>query len=195
MKDEEIRKLIDSFFNGDSTEEEEKLLRAFFSGNDCPEGFEAEREYIRYCLENNEIKSPSEGFSKKILEVTVSTGNKVNALKRPGRLIYLFSAVAASVIIFLSVYIVAGNNRSYPDTYNDPEIAYAETMKILHEVAVKLNKGTKTVAPLGKLNTVSRQSILMINESTLLINDSFSKLEAIDQFSSLNYNRKLNLKK
>ena len=105
MKDEEIRKLIDSFFNGESTEEEEKLLRAFFSGNDCPESFEAEREYIRYCLEKTEIKSPSEGFSKKILEVTVSTGNKVNALKRPGRLIYLLSAVAASVIIFLSVYI------------------------------------------------------------------------------------------
>ena len=195
MKDEEIRKLIDSFFNGESTEEEEMLLRAFFSGNDCPEGFEAEREYIRYCLENTEIKSPSAGFSKKILDVTVSTGNKVDISKRTGMLIYFSSAVAASVIIFLSVYLLAGNNRSYPDTYNDPEIAYTETMKILHEVAVKLNKGKKTIAPLGKLNSVSRQSIGMVNESALLINDSFSRLEAIDPLSSLNNNRKLNRKK
>lgn len=68
-------------------------------------------------------------------------------------------------------------------------------MKILHEVAVKLNKGKKTIAALGKLSSVSRQSIGMVNESALLINDSFSRLEAIDPLSSLNNNRKLNRKK
>jgi hypothetical protein len=188
MKNEEIKRLTERFFDGESTEEEEKLLRALFSGGDCPAGFEAEQEYIRYCLDNTKMSMPSDGFNTRILD---AVGQEAPVRKLPGKLIIYSSAVAASVIIFVTVYILAGNNRSYPDTYNDPEIAYAETMKILHDVSSRLNSGTKSIAPLGKFNSVSRHSIGMVNESASLINDSFSKLDAIDRFSSLNYNRKV----
>jgi len=189
MKNEDIRQLIERFYDGESTEEEEKIIRAYFSGGKCPEGFEAEHEYILYCLENTVIMSPSEGFTRKILESAGNKGHEIAARRVPGRFIYFSSTIAASVILFLSLYLLAGNNRSYPDTYNDPEIAYAETVKILNEVAAKLNKGTKSLDQLGKLNEVSRKSLIMVNESTSIIDESFSKINAIDRFKTLNYNR------
>jgi len=192
METEEIKRLTEKFYEGETTEQEEKLLRALFSGNNCPEGFEAEQEYIRYCLENTQIKSPSDGFNNKIVDAVFAADKGSESRMHPGKLIYFISAVAASVILFFSVYFLAGSNRTYPDTYADPEIAYAETLKILHNVSASLNKGAGKIAPLGKLTDVSRQSMLIVNESTTLINNSFSKLEAIDQFSSLNYNRKIN---
>ena len=192
METEEIKRLTERFYAGETTEQEEKLLRALFSGNNCPEGLEAEQEYIRYCLENTQIKSPSDGFTKKIIDAVITADKRSESRMFPGKLIYFISAAAASVILFFSVYFLAGSNRTYPDTYDDPEIAYAETIKILHNVSASLNKGAGKIAPLGKLTDVSRQSRLIVNESTSLINNSLSKLEAIDQFSSLNYNRKIN---
>lgn len=192
METEEIKRLTERFYEGETTEQEEKLLRALFSGNNCPEGLEAEQEYIRYCLENTKIKSPSDGFANRIIDAVITADKRSESRMLQGKLIYFISAAAASVILFFSVYFLAGSNRAYPDTYDDPEIAYAETLKILYNVSASLNKGAGKIAPLGKLTDVSRQSMLIVNESASLINNSFSKLEAIDQFSSLNYNRKIN---
>ena len=44
MNEEELKRLIEKYYSGTSTDDEEKTLRAYFSENIAPAGYEAEKE-------------------------------------------------------------------------------------------------------------------------------------------------------
>ena len=48
MKEEELKRLIGKYYNGESTEEEESTLRNYFRKNNIPPGYEAEKSIFGY---------------------------------------------------------------------------------------------------------------------------------------------------
>ena len=177
MRNEEINRLIKKYYDGDSTEEDEKYLRALFSGNEPPEGFEAEKEFILFCMSGGPVKEPSPDLDERILSrIDESVGKELN-LKTGRNLITIISSAAAVIILLIATYFFFGSRNSYRDTFSDPDLAYAETMRILTDVSARLNKGTSALEPVGKLNAVTGMSIDKINESSALINKSMIKLK------------------
>ena len=55
MKTEELNRLLEKYYSGESTEEEERDLKVFFTGNDIPEGYEAERALFGYFMTVSEV--------------------------------------------------------------------------------------------------------------------------------------------
>ncbi len=184
MSEEEIRKLLTKFFDGETTEEDEKLLRALQCEVNCPEGLETEWEYVRFCLFNSTVSEPSFNLEDRIgrvIDESYSRGINDNSNKR--YLIYL-SGVAAAVLLLFGTYFFIESRNRFSDTYSDPEIAYAETMKILLDVSAKLNKGTVKLTPVGKLNAITEESLEMINHSSSVINKSLSKINGVIETTS-----------
>ena len=176
MKNEEISRLIRKFYDGTSTEEEEKILRALFSVDQAPEGFETEKELICSFMAMGRIEGPSSDLEEKILTRIDESGKKSFEINSRKRFILILSSAAAVILLMIGTYFFLESRSRYWDTYSDPELAYNETMKILMDVSVRLNKGTNALEPVSKLNTMTDMSIEKISESSSLINKSFRKL-------------------
>jgi hypothetical protein len=181
----EISELLSRFYEGDTSEDEERLLRLIFSGDSIPEGFEAERDYILFCLDNAGIPAPSADFEERITRAVSKSEQPAKQSEIKRRLLVVLTSAAAVIMIITGSYFFLASRNTITDTYSDPEVAYAETMKILLEVSAKLNKGTQALKPVGKLNTVAALSVEKVNNSSELINKSFQKLKNLDKGTSL----------
>jgi len=67
MKEEDLKRLIDRYYSGESTEEEEIALRDYFRKENIPEGYEAEKVIFGFYSEYEDIPEPSIGFEARIL--------------------------------------------------------------------------------------------------------------------------------
>jgi hypothetical protein len=154
MNEEELKRLVQKYYDGTATDEEEKILRDFFRRNNVPRGYEAEKEIFGYYIESADIPEPSNDFEAQIIAaVSSSDGRSSNR-----RFIYTLLSAAAGILILTGAYFFFTGRQTIKDTYSDPEIAYVETIKILHQVSYKLNQGVKNLEPVGKLNRVGEKN-------------------------------------
>jgi len=186
MNEDELNRLLEKYYNGDSTEEEEKVLRDYFKENSIPEGYEAEKVIFGYYSSSADVPEPSSGFEARILAgIDAADSKGENNKFRKHILPYL--SIAAGLLILTGSYFFFVQRSEPGDTFTDPEIAYAETMKILLDVSSKLNHGANALQPVGKINAMSTKSFEAINKSTTIIEKNFQNLnylqKAIDIYS------------
>ena len=190
MKEEELKDLIGKYYEGITSSAEEIVLKEYFSMN-SPEGFEAEKEIFSYYRSIPMAPEPSVDLNARII-------GRINALEssrgdtRHRRYLLPLLRVAASLFILTSLWLFYQNRSESIDTFNDPAIAYAETMKILYSVSVQLNKGAITMKPLSKLSDITDKSIKTLGESSHKIqkNVTFLTKSVKDADTQLNTNNK-----
>ena len=179
MNSEEIKHLLQKYFDGDTTLEEEISLKNFFSGGDIPEELNVEKEIFKYFILSAEIPEPSADFEEKIFSAIGSDdGNTVQSGRRR-RLYMTLTGAAAGLLILAASYFFFTGGPEPRDTYSDPELAYAETMKILIDVSARLNKGTESLAQLNALKDETRKSIETVTRSAALIEEKMRPLDKI----------------
>ena len=76
MNEEELKRLIEKYYSGESTEEEERALRSYFIENNAPPGYEAEKEIFSFLMEAGEVPEPSAGFEARIIKAVDSSDKK-----------------------------------------------------------------------------------------------------------------------
>lgn len=158
MNEEELNKLLGKFYSGESTFEEEEVLKNLFDKGEIPQGFEAEKAIFSYYSSSKKVPEPSGDFEARIIKsIDESEHNKKTGKTRT--LAFWLMSSAAGLIIMIGSYFFFTSNDDLQDTFNDPEIAYAETIKILREVSAQLNKGTRTLEPVGIINEVKSKKI------------------------------------
>jgi len=79
----------------------------------------------------------------------------------------------------VGLYFFVASKTEPEDTFTDPKVAYAETIKILVSVSSKLNEGTQALEPVGKINDIQVKSLETINKSTVMVE---KKLKNLGQF-------------
>ena len=180
MKEEELKRLIEKYYNGESTEEEESSLRDYFRKNNIPEGYEAEKVIFGYFDESTEVPEPSIDFEARILAGIDASESKRRSRTMKKYLLPILSAAAGLLIVGGSYFyfIVRAEPR---DTFTDPEIAYAETIKILREVSSQMNRGTQVLEPVGKINKVTKKSFETINKSTRIVEKNLKNLDLLNK--------------
>ncbi len=176
MSEEEIIKLVIKFYEGETSEKDEKLLRALVIDSSCPQGFETEWEYIRFCLASTSVPEPSYDFDVKIHRAVDEFASRTLSVKVRKRYLIYLSGVAAALLFTIGTYLFFESRGSIKDTYSDPELAYAETMKILMDVSSKLNKGTGNLNHVRKLSIMTNKSIDRISHSSSVINRSLLRV-------------------
>lgn len=172
--------MIEKYYNGESTEQEEIVLRDYFVKNNIPRGYEAEKVIFGYYAESSEIPEPSIDLEARILAGIDASERNKNSLRIRKYLIPVLST-AAGVLILAGSYFFFINRAESQDTYTDPKLAYAETMRILRDVSSQLNRGTQVLEPVGKINEVTKKSFETINKSTRMIEKNLKNLDYLQK--------------
>ena len=161
----ELDRQIERYYNGESTEEEEQALRELFINEDVPEGYEAERAVFGYYESAGAIPAPSPGFASRMMAGIDASEMEREPLKLRKHLLPYLSA-AATVLILIGSWFFFIHRSDDEDTFTDPKIAYAETMKILLDVSAKMNRGTLALQPVRKMDQITSRSMRTVSRST-----------------------------
>jgi hypothetical protein len=175
MNEEELKRLIEKYYNGTSTDVEEKALRAWFTENRAPRGYEAEKEIFSFYDDAAEVPGPSADFETRIIKALDSADEKGRSVRFRKLLVPLISA-AAGLLIMAGSYFFFVHRAEPADTFSNPEIAYAETVKILMDVSEQMNRGTRSLKQVGKINEVKVKSLKSINKSAVLVEKNLRSL-------------------
>ena len=173
MKTDKLTQLLEAFYNGTTTTEEEQLLyQHFTSATILSEEMEAEKRTflsLYYLSAEDETEVPSLLNDK--LSSLIDSLSEKKAPERKNILLRRFSAVAASLLLLIAVglYVLDGRQTQpmLVDTFTNPEEAYAETQRTLELISSALNDGVK---PLKEAS----EGISMVNR---LVNESFGKIK------------------
>lgn len=145
MEINKIEELLARYYEGQTTLEEEETLRGYFSGSEVPGYLQPDKDlFLGIANEKSqEVLSPE--FELDILKAIQESEIKEKySRKSISRQLYWISGVAASLILLIATYFFLQSN-SIQDTYDNPQLAYNETKKILSYVSSKMNKGLDPV--------------------------------------------------
>jgi len=153
MNLQEIEKLIEKYYEGETSLAEEKLLRDYFTSGEVPGHWKTYQEYFRFIDEEKQKNLSDATFDDRCMELIEKETKKTPLfdLRRPW--IYWVAGVAATALILIAVFVkfdpLPGR---IADTYDDPETAYVEARKILLYVSSKLDQGTSRLEPVNVMD-------------------------------------------
>jgi hypothetical protein len=175
MKEEKLKQLLDRYYDGNTSPEEERELKEYFSDTDIFPGYEAEKEIFCHYANTEKIAVSSIGFESRILNAV--DGLEANRRLRITRKRYItFLSAAATILILVGSLFIFIHDSEPDDSFSDPRIAYAETMKILNDVSVKLNRGKMALQPIGRLNTAALDGIRSLDRSVSVMEDGLRRI-------------------
>lgn len=148
MDYKEVIKLVDKFFEGETSLKEEKLLKDFFENSkDIPSDLLYAKD-----LFNHMIKESKETVDTPVVRKDRKIG--------PRRILTL-SGIAAGIIILIGlVFFTRNTNQETVYAYyngepiTDQEQAYKETYKAINLLSKNLNRGTADLSYLNKINKI-----------------------------------------
>lgn len=153
MNSQRIEKILQKYFEGETSLSEEKELREFFQRDDIPSHLKSLQSQFEYFEKGSELIELGADFDKKVLDSIRDDGKIIKFSFRKRSSIYIMASVAASILILVTVFFQFNTfTRKIDDTFNDPEIAYNEAKKIMVFVSEKFNKGTEQLQPIAKVN-------------------------------------------
>jgi hypothetical protein len=161
-----IEQLLEKFYEGTSSSEDEQLLRDFFRNDNLPEHLASLRP--QFCFSSHYVASQKtndvyEAALGKAIILEEKTLHKLKQRK------FVFSIAAAAAVVLLMIGILSiPKPTNLEDTFNNPVQAYEEASKALFYVSEQLNKGLKPIhegseklrTGLEKTNELNRLDII-----------------------------------
>ena len=154
MESKEIKDLLQRYFDAETSMEEEKELMEYFSSGNVDDKFSEYTSLFRGISELSDTSDES-GIEEDVMNYVLEQETRENTKNR-----WLWKAVtgiAASVLLFISGYMIYENQRSsYKDTFDDPSRAYAYAMQTLKYVSSEYNKGLVQLSNFEKIENAAR---------------------------------------
>ncbi len=159
----EINKLLEKYWNAETSPAEEKKLRALLSKPNLPPEYKETADMFRFFNSEKKGNALGKDFDEKLL-------NKLSQDKATTKVIPAWRrySVAASVAILVTVgaafyfqnqdFDLEGQpkmsmtNAYAEDTFDDPQEAFEHTKKTLLMLSARLEKGSSQISKIEKLN-------------------------------------------
>lgn len=184
MNLQELKQLLDKYYEGTSSSQEENILISMLNDDSLPAEFLADQRMFALFKEEHEIPEPDDGFEGRIMGAIDKSENELRTVSLK-RTIYSIISVAASLLIVVISYFIINANRPV-DTFDDPVLAYNETMKVLHNVSMNLNRGSQAIEELAVFD-VARSNLSKISIPREIIVREMSSLRYIEKGFSIFY--------
>jgi len=185
MKEELLKELLEKYYNGETSIEEELRLKEYFSGKDVLPGYEAEKEIFRLYSASGQIAAPDDELEARI-KIAIDHLEEPKMKRIPVIRRYTVMSIAAGLLILIASYFMLKHHAEPKDTFSDPRLAYAETMKILSEVSYKLNKGTSALEPVRKVARAAQSGLGSVSKSASVLTDNLKPIRMIGKISNAN---------
>ncbi len=150
METKEVKQLLQQYFDGNSSVEDEKLLMEYFQSGDIADEV---KEYAEFFGGITELAGSNEDskFQDDIMDYILEQEH--NEKKKYRVMWQMVTGIAASIIIILGgVLFYEQQQQPFEDTFDNPEEAYAYATKTLKFVGSKYNVGVNQLASIQKLN-------------------------------------------
>ncbi len=141
MERENIKTLLERFYAGETSREEEVFLQKFFSQQDVPEELYAEKEHFLLLMQWQSESLPDDSFDEKIMhQIAVRSKPEKHTIGR-----YVLAGIAASVLLVMALWLgnALDTKPALPGTTNNPVLAYAQVRTALQMVSWNLNAGLR----------------------------------------------------
>jgi hypothetical protein len=174
MKTDKIEQLLQKYFNGESTVEDEKELEAYFRSGDIAEKY---KEYSGFFNGLSELSNaPTDSnIEEEVMDFILENENKEKLKYR--WLWQTVTGIAASVILVLGGFLFyQQQQKPFDDTFKNPQEAYAYARQTLQFVSGKYNKG---LAELSKFETLER-AVEPIKKGVAPVNEFYKTIEKMD---------------
>ncbi|MHC1704630.1 MAG: hypothetical protein AB9846_12040 [Tenuifilaceae bacterium] len=170
-----IKVILQKYYDGLSSIDEEKLLKDYFSVNDSDPSRIPDQQLFTFLNQKNDSFISNEKLWKGIQK-------NENKKQKQVRIIKFFYSAAASIIIIFSLslwYLLYEPTKTniVADTYSNPEEAYKVARKYLGFVSSNLSNAYTEIKSIEKLEIPSE-----VMQSFNKINESFDQLS---QFNKL----------
>jgi len=146
-----IEELLNKFYTGTSTQEEElRLMEYFLNEADVDERWKDEQQLFRL-LHDTQIQVP-EGVSTRLEKSIMQMDAPLESVPFGRKMYYWISSSAAVVLLCIGLFF-AIRQPSYPkraDTFSNPEEAALVAQQTLTYVSVQLNKGIAKASGAGQ---------------------------------------------
>ena len=140
-----IEKLLEKYFDAETSTAEERELKTYFSSQDVAPHLEQYRPMFGYFAQ-----AKTQQFDKPI---PLTPGKR--------RMSVAWMSVAASVVVMLGIFTVMYTQQPAQEelgTYEDPEVAFRETQKALNMLSKNVNVGVSGIEYIGEYEK-SRKTI------------------------------------
>jgi hypothetical protein len=154
MELNEIKKLLEKYYEGSASLEEEKHLRIYFQNHEVPDELSADKELFAHVQHEISTVPVSFGLEEK-LSVWVDQQEQVDHKSKRKLFILKISSIAAGVALLVFSYITVdqyNKKKLSKDTFKDPQMAYAEVKRTLLYISEQLNRGTRPLSNVSKIN-------------------------------------------
>lgn len=154
MEPNEIMKLLENYYEGSASLQEEQQLRNYFQKNEVPDELSADKKLFAFIHSETSSVPMSVGLEEKLSGWVDRQNQKEGKSKR---LLFTLkmASIAAGVAIMVISYIAIdqySKKTLSKDTFDDPQIAYAEVKKTLLYISEQLNRGTRPLTAVSKIN-------------------------------------------
>jgi hypothetical protein len=152
MNNEEFKKIMNRYFEGDASLNEELWLKQRFAEGNVPDEYLLFREY--FSTMDLEAGAGMQGDPfKKVMDNDADTKAGIIPIRSRRKRVLRFAGIAASIILMIGVMFQLNRyiNKA-EDIYSDPEVAYNQAKNALLYVSSKLNRGTDKLKPIDKVN-------------------------------------------
>ncbi len=159
MNLQKIELLIRKYESGETSMEEEKTLHDFFWSNEVPVHLANYKKLFLFFDTSKSEMLKDENFDERIMEAITKDGSTKTPKAKAYRL-YAVMSIAASILILISVgfyFQTRTPQIHFEDTYDNPELAYAETKKILMLVSGNMNTGSEELQSVAELENGFRE--------------------------------------
>ena len=165
MKDyNQIEKLLERFYNAETSEAEEQMLKDFFFNEEVPPHLQTEKEIFIQLYTLDIPDGMDKRLDKLIDEWDISEQRQS---KRPSiHLLQWIGSIAASLLLLIGMswYLQEPQRQ---DTCATPEEAYIHAEKALLLFSEALNKGIRPIEDMEKTNKNIRKQINKLNNTEL----------------------------
>ena len=179
MNTSEIEVLLEKFYEGNTSLQEEKILRDFFRGTNVPAHLWSHQSLFNYYIKEQRRKSGDRGFEQKLMtQLTEDPGETPVVHLHPNRnRLLLITGIAASVMLLIGLLFTFQNDvlkRSPKQTGSqDTELAYANASEALMLVSANLNTGIRQMERLQMVDKALK-NVQLFNKfyqyQTIIIN-------------------------
>ena len=151
MKTEEVKQLLQKYFDGESTIEEEKSLESYFSSENVNEEVKKYSGFFEGISELSRAEI-SDNIEEDLMSCLIEKQSGEKTKYR--RIWQAISGIAASIIIIAGgMLLFRQNEQPFKDTFDNPQIAYAYAEQTLGYISTKYNKGLEGFENFEKLQT------------------------------------------
>jgi hypothetical protein len=170
MNINEIKKLIDAFYNGETNREEEQTLRGYFNGENVAENLREEQTLFRQMFQNDEVEIPP-ALEQKLSETIDQLSRKELVNDKPiiKKLWIQAISVAASLAILVSIGLFSNKEKANNHETLVAQISEEDKQKVreaeeaLLLLSIQFNKGIEQItlvsASLDKTKSIINNSI------------------------------------